>query len=121
VKLSVVIPVYNEEKTIQEIVRRVQDVAVEKEVIIVNDGSDDGTSQALNDIAENYDNLVLIHQTYNQGKGAALREGFAHAAGEIILIQDVGAAFQPRSQSRFFKPEKTEKIGVCYVPNKNPT
>ena len=95
-KLSVVIPVYNEEKTIQEIVRRVQDVAIDKEVIVVNDGSDDGTSQVLNDMTDNYDNLVLIHQARNQGKGAALREGFAHVSGEIVLIQDADLEYDPK-------------------------
>ncbi|MCK5359799.1 MAG: glycosyltransferase family 2 protein [Gammaproteobacteria bacterium] len=114
VKLSVVIPVYNEEKTIQEIVRRVQDVAIEKEVIIVNDGSDDGTSQALNHIADNYDNLVLIHQTQNRGKGAALREGFAHVTGEIIIIQDADLEYDPSDYSRLLPPLFDGKADVVY-------
>ena len=113
-KLSVVIPVYNEEKTIQEIVRRVQDVAIEKEVIIVNDGSDDGTSQALNDLADNYDNLVLVHQTRNQGKGAALREGFAHVTGEIILIQDADLEYDPRDYSQLLPPILDGRADIVY-------
>ena len=113
-KLSVVIPVYNEEKTIQEIVRRVQDVAFEKEVIIVNDGSDDGTSQALNDIAEKYDNLVLVHQTRNQGKGAALREGFAHATGEIILIQDADLEYDPKDYAQLLPPIMDGRADIVY-------
>jgi len=114
VKLSVVIPVYNEEKTIQEIVRRVQEVAIEKEVIIVNDGSDDGTSQALIDLADNYDNLVLVHQTRNQGKGAALREGFAHVTGEIILIQDADLEYDPRDYSQLLPPILDGRADIVY-------
>lgn len=113
-KLSVVIPVYNEEKTIQEIIRRVQEVGIEKEVIIVNDGSDDGTARALNDIADNYDNLVLIHQTRNQGKGAALREGFAHVTGEIILIQDGDLEYDPKDYAQLLPPILDGRADIVY-------
>lgn len=113
-KLSVVIPVYNEEKTIQEIIRRVQEVGIEKEVIIVNDGSDDGTARALNDIADNYDNLVLIHQTRNQGKGAALREGFAHVTGEIILIQDADLEYDPKDYAQLLPPILDGRADIVY-------
>ena len=113
-KLSVVIPVYNEEKTIQEIVRRVQDVAIEKEVIVVNDGSDDGTSQVLNDMTDNYDNLVLIHQARNQGKGAALREGFAHVSGEIILIQDADLEYDPKDYTQLLPPILDGRADIVY-------
>jgi len=114
VKLSVVIPVYNEEKTIRQIVRRVQDVAIEKEVIIVNDGSDDGTSQVLNDMADDYDNLVLIHQARNRGKGAALREGFAHATGEIILIQDADLEYDPKDYAQLLPPLLDGRADIVY-------
>jgi len=114
VKLSVVIPVYNEEKTIQEIVRRVQEVALEKEVIIVNDGSSDGTAQALNRIADDYDNLVVLDQTRNRGKGAALRKGFAQATGEIILIQDADLEYDPRDYGRLLEPILDGRADVVY-------
>jgi glycosyltransferase involved in cell wall biosynthesis len=114
VKLSVIIPVYNEEKTIREIVRRVQEVAIEKEVIIVNDGSEDGTSQALNDMADDYDNLVLIHQARNRGKGAALREGFAHATGEIILIQDADLEYDPKDYAQLLPPILDGRADIVY-------
>ncbi|MBW2443556.1 MAG: glycosyltransferase family 2 protein [Deltaproteobacteria bacterium] len=113
-KLSVVIPVYNEEKTIQEIVRRVQEVALEKEVIIVNDGSSDGTAQALNRIADDYDNLVVLDQTRNRGKGAALRKGFAQATGEIILIQDADLEYDPRDYGRLLEPILDGRADVVY-------
>jgi len=114
VKVSVVIPVYNEEKTIQEIVRRVQAVAIEKEVIIVNDGSDDETSNVLNDIANSYDNLVLIHQDVNQGKGAAVRKGFARATGEIILIQDADLEYNPEDYGTLLGPIMDGRADVVY-------
>ncbi len=107
-------PVYNEEKTIQEIVQRVQDVAIEKEIIIVNDGSDDGTSQVLDDMVNNYDNLVLIHQNRNQGKGAALKEGFKHVTGEIVLIQDADLEYDPKDYDLLLLPILDGRADVVY-------
>ena len=107
-------PVYNEEKTIQEIIRRVQVVAVEKEIIIVNDGSNDGTSQALDSIAKDYDNLVLIHQSSNRGKGTALRKGFAAATGEIILIQDADLEYDPKDYDQLLEPILDGRADVVY-------
>jgi glycosyltransferase involved in cell wall biosynthesis len=107
-------PVYNEEKTIREIVRRVQDVEIEKEIIIVNDGSDDGTSQVLDDMVKNYDNLVLIHQNRNQGKGAALKEGFKHVTGEIILIQDADLEYDPKDYGLLLLPILDGRAEVVY-------
>ena len=107
-------PVYNEEKTIQEIVRRVQDVEIEKEIIIVNDGSDDGTTQVLDDMVKNYDNLVLIHQNRNQGKGAALKEGLKHVTGEIILIQDADLEYDPKDYDLLLLPILDGRAEVVY-------
>jgi glycosyltransferase involved in cell wall biosynthesis len=116
VKLSIVIPVYNEEETIQEIVRRVQDAAVEveKEIIIVNDGSSDGTAQALDDMANHYDNIVLVHQARNRGKGAALRKGFAQASGEIILIQDADLEYDPKDYAQLLPPILDGRADIVY-------
>ena len=115
-KLSIIMPVYNEEKTIQEIVRRVQDAAVEaeKEVVIVNDGSSDGTSQALKRIADDYDNIVLIHQSPNRGKGAALRKGFEQATGEIVLIQDADLEYDPKDYDILLQPILDGRADVVY-------
>lgn len=107
-------PVYNEEKTIREIVQRVQDVAIEKEIIIVDDGSNDGTPQVLDDMVSRYDNLVLIHQNRNQGKGAALKEGFKHVTGEIILIQDADLEYDPKDYDLLLLPILDGRADVVY-------
>src|SRR5439155_21456519 len=80
-KLSVVIPVYNEERWIREVVRRVQAVPIPKELVIVDDCSKDNTRAILREIEAQYDNVRLVFQEVNQGKGAALREGFRHSTG----------------------------------------
>ena len=86
-KLSIVIPVYNESETICEVIRRVEAVNFDKEVIIVDDGSTDGTRDLLKKYEERED-FEVIFQPKNKGKGAALRAGFEIAKGEVIIIQD---------------------------------
>ena len=86
-RLSVVIPIYNEIKTIEEIIRRVQDCIMDKEIILVDDCSTDGTRGLLKKY-ETQDNIRVIYQSHNQGKGAALRAGFQAVRGEIIVVQD---------------------------------
>jgi glycosyltransferase involved in cell wall biosynthesis len=96
-KISVIIPVYNEKKTISETVRKVFDffhANFEKEIIIVDDGSDDGSREILEDLRNKYGFRLLSHKN-NQGKGAAIRTGFASAQGDIVLIQDADAEYDP--------------------------
>src|SRR5208337_4014482 len=80
-KLSVVIPVYNERQWIRELVRRVEAVPISKEIVIVDDCSTDGTRDILGEL-ESHDEIRIVYQPHNQGKGAALREGFRHATGD---------------------------------------
>src|SRR6185437_16507617 len=87
-KLSVVIPVYNEERWIREVLRRVQQVPINKEMIIVDDCSTDNTRNILRELQHEHPNLRLFLQPFNQGKGAALREGFNHATGDVVIVQD---------------------------------
>lgn len=103
-KLSIVIPVFNEKDTIEELIRRVQNVEVglEKEIIIVDDGSEDGTHQILENL--NHPNIKIFFHTINQGKGASLQTGFSKAAGDIVLIQDADLEYDPRDYSRLLEP-----------------
>ena len=92
-KLSVVIPVYNEREQVAAIIRRVLAVPLEKEVIVVDDGSSDGTDQVLASLA--HPDLRVLRQEPNQGKGAAIRRAIPHCTGEAIIIQDADGEYSP--------------------------
>ncbi len=94
-KVSVVIPVYNEAATVHEIIDRVLAVPVDKELVVVDDGSKDGTGKVLTELARERPDMVVLLQPKNQGKGAALRAGFAKASGEIIIVQDADLEYDP--------------------------
>src|SRR5262245_35866210 len=86
-RLSVVIPVYNERQWVRELVRRVECVPIPKEILLVDDCSTDGTREILREL-ESHDEVQVLYQPVNKGKGAALREGFRHATGNIVIVQD---------------------------------
>ena len=87
-KLSVVIPVYNEERTIRDVIARVDKVPVDKEIIIVDDCSKDGTKGILQEIAVQRKDIKIVYSKPNRGKGYAIKLGFQYATGDVILIQD---------------------------------
>ena len=113
-KLSVIMPLYNEIETIEEIVVRVQEVKIEKEIIIIDDFSRDGSRAKAIELAGKYPNVQTICQEYNQGKGAALRKGFAAASGDIIIIQDADLEYDPREYPALIKPICDGDADVVY-------
>ena len=92
--LTVVMPVFNEARTIEEVIRRVLASGVPCELIVVDDASNDGTTEILRRLREELD-LTLVEQQINQGKGAALKAGFARAGGNIVLVQDADLEYDP--------------------------
>jgi glycosyltransferase involved in cell wall biosynthesis len=113
-KISVVIPTYNEAATIAELIKRVNHVDIPKEVIVVDDGSTDGTRQRLETLAKEHDNLRVFVQPRNRGKGAALRRGFQEATGDYVLIQDADLEYDPSDYHVLLKPLIDGKADVVY-------
>ena len=113
-RLSVVIPVYNEVETIKEIVSRVQAVDLEKEIIIVDDGSTDGTRELLQEDTFSLENVRVLYHDHNQGKGAALRTGFESATGDIIIIQDADLEYDPREYPVLLEPILDGRADIVY-------
>jgi glycosyltransferase involved in cell wall biosynthesis len=129
VKLSIIMPVYNEIDTIAEIVRRVRavDLAVpvgfgleggtivdfQREIVIVDDGSTDGTQERLRALQDDADTVTVFHER-NQGKGAAVRTGLQHAGGDVMLIQDADLEYDPREYPVLLQPIVEERSKVVY-------
>lgn len=115
-KLSVVVPVYNERNTLPEIVRRVRTVelpdGIEREVIVVDDGSTDGTRDVLRQLGDSTVRVVLHDR--NRGKGAALRTGFALASGDYVVVQDADLEYDPNDWPKLFAPVLSGKARVVF-------
>jgi glycosyltransferase involved in cell wall biosynthesis len=113
-KLSVIIPVYNERNTVVEAVRRsrVVDIPLEREIVVVDDGSDDGTRQIL---AQLQDSTVrVITHPVNRGKGAAIRTALDHVTGDLVIIQDADLEYDPEDWNRLLAPVLKGKARVVY-------
>lgn len=95
-KVSIVVPVYNERSTVKAVIDRLLELALDKEIIVVDDGSSDGSADILRAQVEPLPGVRVFYQTPNQGKGAALRRGFREAAGEVLIVQDADLELDPR-------------------------
>jgi dolichol-phosphate mannosyltransferase len=110
--LSVVIPAYNEQDTIAGILERIRAVPLEKEIIVVDDASTDNTTKILEGLAAS--DLKVIRQPKNAGKGAAIRAGIPHATGEIVIIQDADAEYDPAEYPKLIAPILAGEAEVVY-------
>lgn len=119
-KVSIVIPVYNEERTIQHLVGLVAAASLpggmSREIICVNDCSKDGTAGKLDELAKLFPgvDIRVFHKPVNQGKGAALRDGFGYATGDIVLIQDADLEYDPQDYVKLIRPIAEDKADVVY-------
>lgn len=121
-KISIIIPVYNEAKTLKEIIKRVESVNIDKEIIAVDDGSTDGSLDILSDVAGE-GRIKLIRHDKNSGKGAAIKTGLRAAEGDIIIIQDADLETDPQDYYKLIKPIKSGETRAVfgYRTTKKPT
>ena len=120
-KLSILVPVYNEERTLEEVVRRISAVPTPKEIIIVDDGSKDRRRELLtrlqkeNDRAVSADNTIRVFfQPQNQGKGAAIKTALSHVTGEVVVIQDADLEYDPKDYPTLLEPIQSGLADVVY-------
>ena len=112
-KLSIVIPIYNEQKTLETLIAKVNAVDYDKEIILIDDFSTDGTREILS-VYENKENFKVLYHHRNQGKGAALRTGFSNIGGDIIIIQDADLEYNPSDYGTLLEPILDGRADVVY-------
>jgi dolichol-phosphate mannosyltransferase len=114
-KLSVIVPIYNEEKTLAELIKRVQAVDLNKELILVDDGSTDGTRAILQSL-EKYQsaNMTIVYHARNQGKGAALATGLRYVTGDLVIVQDADMEYDPQDYLPLTAQFADKKVAVVY-------
>lgn len=118
-KVSVVIPVYNEAPFIEKVIAEVLETGIPHEIIIVDDGSTDGTQEILRAMSQPQstgvnDTIKIYFQEKNMGKGAALRRGFNHVSGDVVIIQDADLEYSPRDYPRLLEPILDGRADVVY-------
>ena len=112
--ISVVMPVQDEKDTIEEIITQIEAVELNKEIIIVDDGSTDGTENILSAKFSNRDNIKLVFLKENHGKGFAIRTALGHAEGDIVIIQDADLEYDPKDYTKLIRPILENKAVVVY-------
>lgn len=112
--LGVIIPVYNEAATIEEIIRRVVAVGLADEIVIVDDGSTDGTRKLLQEISSKYPQVKILLHDQNQGKGSAVRTGIKNSTMDLVIIQDADLEYDPRDYPAILKPIEEGMADVVY-------
>jgi glycosyltransferase involved in cell wall biosynthesis len=113
VRLSVVVPVYNEARTVEQLLHKVREVPLQLEVIVVDDGSTDGTRDILPRLEGTLIDTLVLHEK-NRGKGAALRTGFQHATGDVVVVQDADMEYNPREFPILLQPILAGKADAVY-------
>lgn len=116
-KLSIIIPVYNEAATLPQIIERIVEVrleGVEKEIIVVNDGSTDGTREILHELPSRWPALKIVHHEQNRGKGAAIRTATGHVTGDIVITQDADLEYDPQDYPKLLAPFEDPRVQVVY-------
>lgn len=112
-KLSVIMPIYNEKRTLKQIIKKVQNVPIKKEIIMVDDGSSDGTRSILKNY-EDVSNIKIIYHSKNMGKGKAIRTAIKKISGDIAIIQDADLEYEPMDYLKLVEPIKKGKAQVIY-------
>ncbi len=113
-KLSIVMPIYNEKATLEEIFRLVQATPYDKEIIAVDDASTDGSQDILARLAQQYENVKPFYHQDNRGKGGALRTGFAQVTGDVVIIQDADLEYRPADYPSLLQPIEQDAADVVY-------
>ncbi|MBI1871704.1 MAG: glycosyltransferase family 2 protein [Chlamydiae bacterium] len=113
-KLSVLIPIYNEATTLRKIVERVLSVDLDKEIILVNDASTDGTPKIIEELQKEYAHLIVFHHERNLGKGAAIRTALRGVSGDYIIIQDADLEYDPQEYHKMLEPVRRFHAQVVY-------
>jgi len=112
-KISVIVPVYNEIKFIEEVIKKIKDTGMASEIIVVDDLSTDGTREILDRLRSKYA-INIIYQAEHKGKGAAIRAGFKIATGDTIITQDADLEYDPKEYSQLIQPVKDGLADVVY-------